>query len=253
MPNLACQLIIFGQRNRDEFANCVQAVAEVGYAGIETGPHPQGAEYLLAVARKNNVEVAGVHYGFDLVKNVDENVKFMQGCRAKYVMCSGVGDYKTRGLAAYDEAAQVFNTIGKEYAEAGITFCYHNHSWEFQVYDRGVKAMYRLLADTDPATVKLCVDTYWILHGGEDPVGFLRRHLGRVAYMHFKDMAPEAHPKECGTFVEVGRGVVDFPRVVRVLEGADIEWYTVEQDRTPGDPKESCRISREYIRNQLGI
>ena len=54
-------------------------------------------------------------------------------------------------------------------------------------------------------------------------------------------------------FLELGRGIVDFPSVFEVVKSADIEWYVVEQDRTDRTPKESMAISRRYLKGRLGL
>ena len=75
---------------------------------------------------------------------------------------------------------------------------------------------------------------------------FLKENLDRVAYLHLKDM----RDKE---FVELSQGVVDFPGVFKAIEGRNVEWAVVEQDRTKKTPKESMQISIEYLKEKLGL
>ena len=141
-----------------------------------------------------------------------------------------------------------------------LTFCYHTHSWEFNDY-QGSTGIERLIAGTNPADVKLCVDTFWVQHAGRDPIRFIRRHLERVAFLHLKDLkyiGPE--PRRAGVlnledveFVELGRGEVDFPGVWRLVEPLRQSWVVYEQDRTTLSPVEASAISRRYLRDRLGI
>src|SRR5579875_2606669 len=63
--------------------------------------------------------------------------------------------------------AETFNRVGALARERGLRFYYHNHFQEFQrcgddyVYDL-------LLQNTDPALVKLEMDTYWMYRGGQN-------------------------------------------------------------------------------------
>ncbi len=244
-PRIACQLIIFGRRNREDLPGVLKEVAEAGYAGIEGGSGGRSAAEMRRLLDDLGLELAGVHTGFGSYEDLDSTIAYMKEMGCKLLMCSGVGDTK-RGMVAYEEAAKVFNDVGRRCSEEGIKFCYHNHSWEFQQFE-GVTALERLYELTDPSCVHACVDVYWVQHGGESPVEFLRRHLDRVGTVHFKDMKDD-------TFAEVGQGIVDFPGIMEVLSAKDdLEWIIVEQDRTQRTPRESVTMSRQYISEKLGL
>ncbi|MBD3184194.1 TIM barrel protein [Candidatus Poribacteria bacterium] len=243
-PKIACQLIIFGPRNKDDLPGVLKAVADAGYAGIEGGSSADPKE-LQKTLGDLNLELAGIHSGYSSFDDLDDTIAFMKSIDCKLLMCSGVGDM-SRGLAAYEDAAKVFNEVGKKCHDEGIKFCYHNHSWEFKKFD-GVVALEHLYKLTDPKYVYTCVDVYWVHHGGEDPVEFLTKNLDRVGTVHFKDMKDD-------TFAEVGEGVINFPGIMKVLEQKDdLEWIIVEQDRTNKTPEESINISRKYIKEKLGL
>lgn len=245
-PKIACQLIIFGRRNREDMPGVLKEVAEAGYAGIEGGdPGGRDAAEMRKLLDGLGLQLAGVHSGFGTFDDLDRTILYMKAMGCKLLMCSGVGDTK-RGLVAYEEAAKVFNDVGRRCHEEGIKFCYHNHSWEFQKFD-GVTALSKLYELTDPRYVHTCVDVYWVQHGGESPVEFLRKHLDRVGTVHFKDMKDD-------TFAEVGQGIIDFPGIMKVLSAKkDLEWIIVEQDITQRTPKESITMSRRYIKEKLGL
>ena len=160
----------------------------------------------------------------------------------------------------YEEAAERLNRVGSRCTDAGITLCYHSHSWEFKDY-KGSTGMKRLIARTNPADVKLCVDTFWVQHGGRDPIEFIRSHLDRVAFLHLKDLkyiGPEPRregvlAREDAETVELGRGEVDFPAIWRLVEPLRQSWVVYEQDRPTLSPVEASAISRRYMRDRLGI
>lgn len=120
----------------------------------------------------------------------------------------------------------------------------------------------RLLAMTDPELLGIVFDTgHWRFGGGSD-LEDLRRNADRVWYVHFKDHDPQVAqqsrlqgwdgPRSVGegVFPELGRGDIDFPAVLRVLNEIGYEgWIVVEQDVLPGlgTPKASARRNREYL------
>jgi sugar phosphate isomerase/epimerase len=247
-PKAACQLIIFGERTGTDLPGVLRDIAQAGYDGFEGGgPGTMSAAHMNALLGELGLQLAGVHSGYDdSLQDLDATLSYMDALDCRLLMCSGVGDTKG-GLAAYERAAEVFNQVGRRCQEHGIRFCYHNHSWEFQTYD-GVRALDRLYELTDPRYVYLCVDVYWVAHGGSDPAAFLQQHLDRIGTVHFKDMG------EDGSFAEIGQGTLDFPAMMEVLSAKpDLDWIIVEQDRTRRTPEESIALSRQYMRDELGL
>ena len=121
----------------------------------------------------------------------------------------------------------------------------------------------RLLEQTDPEQVGLCLDTgHWRLGGG-DPLEALRAHRDRIWHVHFKDCQPRVARRSRqegwdyfrsvreGVFCELGQGEVNFTGLLAELERTGYAgWIVVEQDVLPGmgSPLESARRNREFLR-----
>jgi sugar phosphate isomerase/epimerase len=163
--------------------------------------------------------------------------------------------------------AEVFDRVGRLAAERGMTFYYHNHYQEFQRF--GDDLVYELLPDnTDPATVKLEMDTYWMYRGGQDPVEWIERCRDRVILLHQKDFPADAPQplnlfdgvisptqeidldvfrthKDPATFTEIGTGVLPIQRIVDAAAAVPgFEYLVLEQDHTALDEIESITVSR---------
>jgi sugar phosphate isomerase/epimerase len=256
VPQAGIQVIIYGQRNRDDIFGVLREVAEIGFAGAETGNLFRQCGEEAAVRRvfdETGLALSGCHAGFNEFQDpaaLDGNITFLQAMGSPYLMCSGVGDRK-RGLAAYRDASKLFNEVGKKCADAGLRFCYHNHAWEFEDREGDTCGMDVLAAETDPALVKFCLDVYWIYHGQDDPVRFINAHKERAVYFHFKDGVRE--PDGRAHFKELGAGAVDLKAAYAAAAALNPDWIVYEQDRSEKDPTESVRESREYMRSALGI
>lgn len=157
----------------------------------------------------------------------------------------------------------------------GLTFGYHNHSFELEKYD-GRRGLDILIDESDPAAVTFEIDTYWITHGGGDPAAWVRKVGGRIPLVHFKDMAvaPDRTSPAPGRFpaepdadyqkrveasrasrpimAEVGEGNLNWSEIVKACREARVEWYIVEQDHCQRDPFESLGISLRNLR-AMGI
>lgn len=148
--------------------------------------------------------------------------------------------------------------------ETGLRTVFHPHcggyveaAWEIDA----------LMSRTDAGELGLCLDTGHITFGGGDPVAIVERYAPRVRHVHFKDCAPGVAERARaegwdylravreGVFCELGRGSVDFRRVLDALltRGYD-GWIVVEQDVLPGmgAPALSAARNRTYLR-QLGL
>jgi sugar phosphate isomerase/epimerase len=155
------------------------------------------------------------------------------------------------GLDKIRALAEKLNKAGEKCRAAGLTFCYHNHAFEFEPMDNTTP--FKVLVDSlDQKLVGLELDVFWVSVAGHDPVETLQNLSGRVHLLHLKDKA-QGTPvmfKEsvaASAFKEVGHGVIDWPAVLRAAESAGVSHYFVEQDQTPGDPVESLRQSFGYI------
>lgn len=160
--------------------------------------------------------------------------------------------------------AEGTNSIAKAVRETtGLRTVFHHHC---AGYVETPDEISRFLELTDPDVVGLVFDTGHYAFGshGCDILAGLDRFRDRVWYIHLKDCSPQIAQKSRdghwdyfeslrrGVFCELGRGCVDFPKVLRWLRDAKYEGYVlVEQDVLPGmgTPKESAFRNREYVRS----
>jgi inosose dehydratase len=145
--------------------------------------------------------------------------------------------------------------------EFGLKTVYHPHvgAW---VESRD--EIERFLSDTDADLVGFCLDTAHTTYGGHDPVEIARNWGPRIRYLHIKEcskpiletvLAREGDYYDgviSGVFPELGKGSVDFPVLLDVLQGMDFNgWAIVEQDILPdtgADALASAKANREYLR-----
>ena len=247
-PRVGLQLIIYGQRPTQDPVGVLREIKQAGYDGIEGGNlfqlgEPQMVKSLIS---QSGLGVAGAHSGFDDAQSrerTDANIAYLKEMGARYLICSGVA--QGEGIERFQNAAPVFNEVGRRCKDAGMVFCYHNHAWEFEELN-GVKGIHRLAELTDPKLVKLCIDVYWVHIGGERPAEFIARYADRAPYYHFKDGGP-------GEFKELGQGQVDLKAALKAALATNPEWIVCEQDRTDKNVAQSITESRTYMREVLGL
>jgi inosose dehydratase len=201
-------------------------------------------------------------------KIVEEHLrlaKFVQRLGCDHLKIN-TGPRRPAGTSEQDlkHMATVLDLLGHRINdEAGIKFGVHAHMWT-QLENR--REIDTLLASTDPKHVSFVLDTGHITMAGIDPVELTRSLGHRIIEFHLKDTLPEHRggakkridrndPMKDPIFFELGKGGVDFPAIkARLDEIGWRGWLTVELDSSPyRPPKESARISREYIEKTLGI
>ncbi|MEI8063705.1 MAG: TIM barrel protein, partial [Verrucomicrobiota bacterium] len=106
-----------------------------------------------------------------------------------------------------------------------------------------------IYAETDQRYLQGEPDTYWVQHGGGDPVAWCERLKGRLPIIHLKDYTVLSDNK--ATYTEIGNGNLNWKKIVAAAEKSGCQWFIVEQDTCLGDPFDSLGQSFEYIRDNL--
>jgi sugar phosphate isomerase/epimerase len=100
-----------------------------------------------------------------------------------------------------------------------------------------------LLARTDPASVAFELDLMWITKAGQDPLDYFARYPGRFVMVQVKDSSGPPEYRQ----VDVGRGTIDFRRILARREQAGIRHVFVEHDDPP-DPLAFAQASYDYLK-----
>ena len=150
-------------------------------------------------------------------------IEFAAGLGVHYMGGSIGGVSKLKPLDDYKRLADLMNAVGEQCKKAGLQFAYHNLNVEFQEHD-GVVPYDWLLAHTDPHSVQLEIDCYWLTRAGGDPVEYFEKYPGRTPLLHIKDRKPGYAPSTIpdpgpGPFTEVGHGSINWKRILAAASG----------------------------------
>jgi inosose dehydratase len=258
--------------------------AAAGYKGIELGPigfMPEDPALLAEGLAENDLTLIGgvVFRPFHDPAKWDEvwdasvrTCKSLTSHGAKHlVLIDSISPRRAPTAGRADEAEQMdkaewtafadrFRKVAQLGVDHGLTVGIHAHAAGFIDFEPELE---RLLSEIDESLLKICFDTGHHSYAGFDPVAFMRRHIGRISYMHFKDIDPVVKADviakgtgfydACGQgiFCNLGTGDVDFPAVRQILLDAGFQgWCTVEQDCDPTldvSPIDDARKNREYL------
>ena len=230
---LSAQLYTLRDAVSKDISDTLKAVHEIGFTGVELagfGDLKTAADVRKA-ADAAGVQVSGSHVMLDaLQKDFAGVVKDQKTLGNVNVIIPWLPDEMRKTATDWIKTAEAFNILGKKLAAEGLQLSYHNHAFEFDLFD-GQTGMNLLLQHCDPAAVGFEVDVYWVKHANHDPVQFLESLGSRLRLVHLKDRSAD------GKFAPVGTGTLDFVAICRAAIGAGVEWGVVEQDDCYGqDP-----------------
>ena len=133
------------------------------------------------------------------------------------------------------KAVEDFNTIGKILKEQyGLSFCYHNHGYEFSPYEKGTFFDY-IMANTNPDYVSFELDILWAFHPGADPAQLLKKYGDRFKLMHVKDLKKGVKGDFSGgtdqnNDVVLGTGQIDIKATLKAAKKSKIQYYYIEDE-----------------------
>ncbi len=153
--------------------------------------------------------------------------------------------------------AEQFNKVGEQIKGAGLQLGYHNHNFEFKSYGSttGYDEFIRL---TNPDLVKLELDCGWMTVAGHDPAAYLMKYPERYRLLHIKDFrkgfTPTTtlgeHGPNAPVPTELGRGAIDYGRILDVASKGRIRGLFVEQEPpfTEMPALEAIKVDYDYLK-----
>ena len=213
------------------------------------------AEDFKKILEDVNMTASSGHYDFssyfeaspeELKSYVDHCIIGAKALSTKYITWPWLHpDY--RSLENFKRMPEKLNAIGEQVKAAGLAFAYHNHDFEFKDYN-GENGYDIILKNTDPETVKLQMDMYWVAHSSpKGPIQLIRENPGRYVMWHIKDM-----DKVTRDYSEMGNGSIDYASILSDIPKKDLEYYYIEQGGNfEKSSMDSIKTSANYFKKNL--
>jgi sugar phosphate isomerase/epimerase len=176
----------------------------------------------------------GVSYD-DLVNKTEEVAQNASTLGARYVRVAWLPNRQPFTLEFARQTAAEFNRIGRQLRERhDLTFCYHNHGYEFVPHDDGT-LFDVLMAETDPTYVSFELDLLWAYFPGADPAKLLEKYGSRFQLLHLKDLRRGVKGDLSGKTpvendVALGTGQLALPAIIKAAKRAGVRHYYIEDE-----------------------
>ncbi|MBR0352798.1 MAG: TIM barrel protein [Oscillospiraceae bacterium] len=208
-----------------------------------------------------------------IVAALEQFAAFLGEVGSKYLVIRPMCSYWQTAPVTEEKiaaAAACWNKVGKMTSRYGVKVLLR-FDWFCAANDR--RAIDKLMAETDPELVGLCLNTGELAIVEIDPIELYEAYADRVGLLQFKDVRvtdslqeykkpfAEEIIKNGGErgidrwFWEMGRtecpGLVDFPTMMKAVRAHGYDgWIVVESDQS-ADPPASVLFNSWYVQNVL--
>lgn len=226
----------------ENYEGTLQSIADVGYDKVELagffGREPTEVRGILA---DKGLTPVAAHVDWRRFRDTPEAViDEAKAVGAEYAILAYLPEGERQTLAQWQDWVTRIDQASMYAEKVGIQFAYHNHEFEFEEVE-GVLPFDLILEGTDPDRVKIELDVFWATLAGADPVAIMEENPGRIPLLHIKDMRDADQ-----SMVDVGRGDIDFARILSAGRKTGVKYYFVEHDN-PDDPLVSISFAYEHL------
>ena len=286
----ACEIPKWGDQL--PYAQVLDEMAACGYEGTELGPWsylPTEPTTLRRELDARKLALAGAFCPVTLhdrdrriasLRNARATIDLLASAGAPVLVLAEAGDERRAAIAGRVPAdgssgfshgewrrfSDGVNEIARHARERGLVTAFHPHA---ATYVERPEEIARLMRDTDPTLVGLCLDTGHVAYGGGDPAEIARTHARRVRHVHLKDLRRDVRADALArhldfreavgldVFAPLGEGSLDLRGTLTALSAAGYAgWLIVEQDVRLGvslraAPERDAKRSRAYLNDVL--
>lgn len=246
LRRVGIQLYTLRDDARRDLERTLGDIAAVGYNDIELlgsmnnfGMPPARVREILD---RNGLRAPSTHVGGGALDDLDRQLADAATLGHQYLIVASlpIGEHPT--LDDYKRWADRLNESGRRSLTHGVTIGFHNHAGDLTPID-GVVPYDILVERTDPAIVRLQLDTGNLAMAGRDPLEYMKRFGSRYWLFHIKDVPRLGATSD----TELGKGIIDFKRLLASIDHIDDKLLFVEQETYPGAPLDSARRDYAYL------
>ena len=253
----------------ENFKDVMIKVKEMGYDGVElAGLYGLEPEFIKKTLDEVGLIPISAHVAFaEMMDDIDKVIKDYSMIGVKYlVMPYMAEEYRPVNPEGFKEFLPLLNQVGQKIHDAGMTFLYHNHDFEFVKLENGKWGYDEMFDQVPHDNLQSELDTCWCdVATGEAPE-FVKKYKDRIPVVHLKDYIKKGEVKNMYKLIgieeeesegdtgyfgfrSVGFGQMIWEPVLEAAIEANANWVIVEQDEHYElEPLECARRSREYLR-----
>ena len=249
MIPIALQLYTVREDLVEDPVRTIEAVAEIGYQGVEGGaPTGMSNKDYLSLLNDNNLTLIGSGTSTTGLRDrLPETVENCAELGINTLMC-GIGGELHQSDGDWKRVVAELAEGCAKASEVGLRILYHNHAFEFNKLPSGKMPIECIFAHNEK--LKYEIDLGWVVAGKADPIFWTKKYASRIVACHLKDFtSPDLnlinHDSQCA----VGDGFIDWSSILNEVKKTDCEIFVLEHD----DPKDYKEYTLRSIENLKDI
>ena len=246
LRRVGIQLYTLRDDARRDLERTLGDIAAAGYNDVELlgsmNNFGMAPARLRAILDRDGLRAPSTHVAGNALDDLDHQLADAATLGHQYLIVASlpVGEHPT--LDDYKHWADRLNESGRVSLTHGVRIGFHNHAGDFKPID-GVVPYDVLMERTDPAIVRMQLDTGNLAMAGRDPLDHMKRFGSRYWLFHIKDVPRLGSTDD----TELGKGIIDFKRLLASIDHIDDKILFVEQETYPGAPLDSARRDYQYL------
>ena len=241
---------LYSSRKFPPLADTLKMVRELGYAQVE-GYGALFQEDVDLGALRADLDAADLkmptgHIGIDVLRDTPGRAIKIATTLGFEAVFAPFLEEASRPMTddGWRALGNTLNEIGKPIQDAGLTFGWHNHAFEFSA--DGPHPLDLMLEAGPDLTLEF--DVAWCVVGGQNPLDWIDRYGDRISAAHIKDIAPEGEKADEDGWADVGSGTMDWPALMAALKKTNCKWFVAEHDN-PNDHRRFAETSLAAMRS----
>ena len=246
LRRVGIQLYSLRDDARRDLERTLVDIAAIGYRDVELlgsfNNFDMPPARLRQILDRNGLRAPSTHVSGNALDDLERQVEEAQTLGHQYIIVASLPIEGQRTLDDYRRWADRLNESGQRALRRGVRLGFHNHANDLAPIE-GMVPYDLLIERTDPSVVRHQLDTGNLAMAGRDPLEYMRRFGDRYWLFHIKDVPRLGATSD----TELGKGVIDFRRLLASIDDIDEKLLFVEQETYPGTPLESMRRDYAYI------
>ena len=250
MNNMGLQFWSIREEMEKDLLGMIEKSTEMGYTGAQfAGFFDHSAEVVKEKLDEVGIVAAGAHVQInELENNLDETLKYHKIIGNDLIIIPYLPENMRTTAEDYKRTATLLNNIGEKVHAKGFTLAYHNHDFEFEVFD-GKTGLNILFENTDENYLKMELDCFWAAYTGNNPVDIIGKYGNRCVSLHIKDMKVEENQS---ISTELGTGTLPLADYIQIGKEHNVKWFIAEQEHFTKDPVESAAQNATELNAIIG-
>ncbi len=235
---------LYSSRKFGPIESTLEMVSQCGYRQVEAyGGLYADLDRLERALGVNSLVMPTGHFDLGMIEQTPNQaieIAKRMGMTSVIVPFLNLDDRPT-DANGWQKFSDQLSEVAKPILDAGLTFAWHNHDFEFNALDSGEMPLEFILRDENGVSLEL--DLAWVVVGGESPSEWVKKYADRLVSVHLKDIAPKGECVSEDGWADVGHGTMNWSLIMDAVRKTQCKYFVMEHD----NPNDDSRFAERSI------